>query len=190
MTRLILASASPRRHQLLTQLGLQAQIMAADIDETVKTGETDRADVERMAREKAAAIASIQPDAIVLSADTAISLDGRLIGKPCDESDAMRIWQALSGRGHQVLTAAAVCYSGYCDVAISCSEVYFCDLSRQPLSRYWACGEPRDKAGAYAIQGFAAQWIERISGSYSGIMGLPLYETANLLTKAGIEIVP
>ncbi|HEY9033190.1 MAG TPA: nucleoside triphosphate pyrophosphatase [Pseudomonadales bacterium] len=189
MKPLILASASPRRLQLLAQIGLAATVMAADIDETPQAAENDRDYVLRMAAGKARAIAMQRPDALVLAADTVISLDGRLIGKPRDRDDAFAIWRALSGRCHQVLSAVALLDDGRLQTAISCSEVQFAVLDATDMAAYWDSGEPQDKAGAYAIQGLAACWISEIRGSYSGIMGLPLFETAQLLGKAGVRIV-
>lgn len=186
MHQLILASASPRRLQLLGQIGLQPQVVAADIDESRQDGENDGDYVKRLAGAKARAVASDYPHAVVIGADTIISLDGHLIGKPRDKADAFSIWRSLGGRTHQVLTAVAVVHRQQLTVRLSRNNVSFVEISEPAMLHYWQSGEPQDKAGAYAIQGLAAQWISRIEGSYSGIMGLPLHETAGLLKKAGI----
>lgn len=183
---LLLASASPRRKQLLEQLGCVVLQKSADIDETQKNAEIDRDYVLRLAQEKAQALVLEAKHLPVLAADTIISLDGQLIGKPADYLEACRIWQALSGRQHQVLTGVALIDKGICYRALSISDVTFAQMSDADMSAYWATGEPQDKAGAYAIQGIAARWISDMRGSYSGIMGLPLYETAQLLKQAGL----
>lgn len=186
---LILASASPRRKQLLEQLGLQvAACLAADIDESIKMQESATVYVQRLALEKAQAIAKQHPKAIVLAADTCISIDGQIIGKPLDFYDACQIWQQLAQRWHQVLTAVCIYANGQYYAALNTSDVYFAQLSAEQMQGYWQSGEPQDKAGAYAIQGLAAQWISEIRGSYSAIMGLPLYETAQLLSQAGVKL--
>lgn len=186
---LLLASASPRRYQLLQQLGIDAQQQTADIDESVHPAENDRDYVMRMATGKAAAIAASLSEKTILAADTVISLDGQLIGKPRDFADACRIWQSLSGCWHQVLTGVVLHHQGRFFSALSCSDVQFTVISSAQMRAYWESGEPQDKAGAYAIQGYAAQWIPAIRGSYSGIMGLPLFETADLLRQAGLKVL-
>lgn len=183
---ILLASASPRRKQLLEQLGLTVEQKAADIDESLQAGETDQAYVLRLAKEKAQALVEVAADLPIIAADTVISLNGELIGKPKDYQHACAIWRALAGKTHQVLTGVCVYQQGQYYTAISISDVSFVSLRDDEMAAYWASGEPQDKAGAYAVQGLAARWITEIRGSYSGIMGLPLYETAQLLQQAGL----
>lgn len=184
---LILASASPRRADLLGQLGLRADIHPADLDESVKPGEHSDDYVLRMAQEKAAAVAEQFPSDVVLAADTAIDLDGRVIGKPCDRQDAAGMLRALSGRSHRVLSAIAVVSADKQYSELVVTDVCFGHLSEDDIGRYLATGEADDKAGSYAIQGRAAQFVQRINGSYSGVVGLPLYETSKALRSVGIE---
>lgn len=185
---IILASASPRRRQLLAQIGIEPMVVTnADIDETPLLNEQANDCVKRLAIAKAQHIAVMNPDAIVIAADTLIACDGHILGKPVSRENAFRLWQALSGRKHQVLTCVAVSYDGEVHALVNTNEVEFAELSRESMEAYWQTGEPADKAGAYAIQGLAAVWIREIHGSYSGIMGLPLYETALLLKHAGIK---
>lgn len=185
-TRILLASASPRRKQLLEQLGLSVEQKAADIDESIHEGEADQTYVVRLAQEKAQALVSLVEAVPIIAADTVISLQGEIIGKPRDYAHACDIWQALAGNTHQVLTGVCVYSNGQYSTVLNISEVSFASLTADEMAAYWATGEPHDKAGAYAVQGLAARWIREIRGSYSGIMGLPLYETAQLLQKAGL----
>ena len=186
--RVILASASPRRRALLPQLAVQFQCHAADIDETALPGETAQTRTTRLALMKARATAAAYPDAVVIGADTLTAAGGRIYGKPRDRRDGARMLQALSGRTHRVVTAVAVVSPRGEDVCAHVSRVRFRALTPDEIAAYWLTGEPADKAGAYAIQGRAARFIERIAGSYSGIMGLPLFETARLLERHGVEI--
>jgi septum formation protein len=183
-----LASASPRRSQLLTQIGVRHFIRAADIDEALRPGEPATAYVERLAESKAEAVWAADGGRPVLAADTAVVLGAELFGKPEDLNDGVRILSALAGRTHRVLTAVAVRSSAGLGEALSVSEVTFRALSDAECRRYWASGEPRGKAGGYAIQGLAATFITRLAGSYSGVMGLPLAETATLLGAAGVRL--
>jgi septum formation protein len=183
-----LASQSPRRAELLRQIGVAFQSRPADIDETPLSGESPEDFVRRMSTEKAAAIHRQHPDRVVLGSDTAVVLDGHILGKPAGAEQAMQMLLALSGRSHRVLTGVALAHRRT-DYALSESLVQFRTLSREEAQRYWASGEPVDKAGGYAIQGLGAVFIERIEGSYSGIMGLPLFETARLLRAAGVGSV-
>jgi septum formation protein len=183
-----LASASPRRSQLLGQLGIAHQVRPADIDETHAPGESPEAYVRRVARTKAAAGWSADPARPVLAADTAVALGAELFGKPADLTECLGMLAALSGRTHRVLTAVAVRWAGGLAEALSVSEVTFAALSPATCARYWATGEPQGKAGGYAIQGLAATFITRLDGSYSGVMGLPLAETAALLAGAGVRL--
>ncbi len=184
---LILASASPRRADLLGQLGLSAKICPADIDESVRLGERPDDYVLRMAQEKADVIAQRYPAAVVLAADTAIDLDGRILGKPGNRAEAAKMLHALSDRGHRVLSAIAVSQGGVQHAELVATEVLCGPLSKRDINDYLASGEADDKAGSYAIQGRAAQFVQRINGSYSGVVGLPLYETRKALREVGIE---
>lgn len=185
---LILASASPRRAALLKQIGLCFDIMPADIDETRAPAESAQALVERLAASKARAVAQTHPDAVVLGADTVVALGEQVFGKPRDEADAARMLEALSGRTHRVCTAVAVIRNGQCQSRLSVSRVTFATLDATTIANYWATGEPRGKAGAYAIQGFGGAFVHHLEGSYSGVMGLPLQDTASLLASVGVPL--
>jgi septum formation protein len=182
-----LASASPRRRELLAQLGLNCEVVPADIDETHRAGESAPAYVRRLALEKAhTAMARLNgPAAPVLAADTAVVLGDRILGKPADEKDARQMLADLSGRSHEVYSAVAVLNGEREDAAVSCSRVHFRVISETEMAAYWRTGEPQDKAGAYAIQGIGAIFVDGLEGSYSGVMGLPLFETAQLLESCG-----
>jgi septum formation protein len=187
--QLILASASPRRRELLTQIGIEFQQQVADIDETQRPGELPIDYVSRMALEKARTVHAVaQADVPVLGADTSVVIDGRVLGKPADYPHAHEMLRQLSGRSHEVLSAVALVY-GREAVAVNQSKVWFRDIGDSEIEAYWRSGEPRDKAGAYAIQGLAATFIQQLEGSYSAVMGLPLYETARLLQEFGIQIL-
>lgn len=181
--RIVLASASPRRRELLDQLGVAHEVVPADVDESAVPGEAPDALVVRLARAKA--LAGLQRDGggrAVLGADTIVVLQGEVFGKPRDRDDAVRMLIALGGREHQVMTAVAVATSGgELAEALSVTNVRMRPISVAEAGIYWDSGEPAGKAGAYAIQGLGAMFIEHVSGSYSGVMGLPLYETARLL---------
>ncbi|MCJ1884920.1 Maf-like protein [Pseudomonas sp. LA21] len=189
MSQLYLASSSPRRRELLTQIGLPFHIVPASIDETPQAGESAVAYVERLAREKALAglhFLAQRADVCVLGADTAVVLDGRILGKPADRAEALAMLQALSGREHEVLTAVAVANRDRCEAKVVGSRVTFRSVSMEEAERYWDTGEPHDKAGGYAIQGLAAVFVSRVEGSYSAVVGLPLCETAALLADFSI----
>ena len=187
--QIILASASPRRSELLKQIGVRHSIMAVDIDETPLPSEAPAAYVERVAAEKSAlCLAMTGADLPVLAADTSVICDGRILGKPDDLQHAIEMLSHLSGRSHQVYSAVSLRGAEHWQ-ALSISEVRFRPLSHQEIVAYWQTGEPYDKAGAYAIQGLASVFIEAMSGSFSGVMGLPLFETAQLLSRAGIDII-
>lgn len=194
MRRLWLASASPRRAQLLASIGVHASLLPPpDIDEQPLAGETPLAYVTRLATAKArvgwAGLPAEQhAQAAVLGADTAVVLGEHILGKPSDQADARAMLAALSGREHRVLSAVTVITAEgeYADV--SDTLVRFACLSAEDIDRYVASGEPMDKAGSYAVQGLAAVFVEQISGSYSGVVGLPLAETGRLLRQAGVEI--
>ena len=187
-----LASQSPRRAELLRQIGVEFKVYATDIDERVNAGESPEAYVSRLAQSKArvaaAEIGKSHSDWVVLAADTTIAIDGDIIGKPEDAAHCHCILHRLSGREHQVLTAVAVATRDRIECRLTHNRVTFRALAEHEVQRYCATSEPMDKAGAYAIQGKAAIFIERLEGSYSAVMGLPLCETAELLQDAGIEI--
>lgn len=183
---LCLASVSPRRRELLTQIGVRYLVEAADIDETVRPGERPCDYVARMARDKALIVRARGMTLPVLAADTSVVVDEVICGKPRGEAECVAMLQRLSGRTHQVLTAVALAGVRGVDELLSASAVRFRALSAAECVAYWRGGEPRDKAGGYAIQGHGAVFIEHLSGSYSGVMGLPLFETAQLLHAAGV----
>jgi septum formation protein len=191
MARLILASASPRRRELLTQAGFSFTVKAADIDESVLPGEDPEAYVTRLAREKAQTIFDALDDAaaVVLGADTTVVLDGEILGKPLDKADAVRMLRALSGRTHRVITGVAVVTARGTDGTAEVTEVRFCGLSDSEIAEYVETGEPMDKAGAYGIQGRAGKWIPRIEGCYFNVVGLPLARVCAMLREhcAGIS---
>jgi septum formation protein len=179
-----LASASPRRSALLTQIAVAHRIAPVAVDESVLPGETPERYVLRLAALKAETLWRRLREVErlpVLGSDTTVAIDGEILGKPGDEADCVRILQLLSGRTHQVHTAVALRDAGGVTSRLSVSEVTFRQLNVEEMRSYWRSGEPADKAGAYAVQGLAAVFIRHIAGSYSGIMGLPLYETAELL---------
>ena len=184
-----LASGSPRRRELLQQIGVSFRVVATAVDEAVRMAETPRAYVLRLAVAKADAGWERSRDAAdvpVLAADTAVVLDGKILGKPADRQDAEDMLRQLSGRTHEVLTAIALRTAGGVQSRISRSEVTFRTLAAGEAQAYWETGEPHDKAGAYAIQGRAAVFVADLRGSYSAVMGLPLFETAELLAEAGV----
>ena len=190
MATLYLASGSPRRRELLTQIGVPFLSQVVPIDENPLPDEPPVAYVERLARAKAqAGLAALsQPlDAVVLGADTAVVLDGRILGKPADAAEAQATLTALSGRSHQVLTAVALASSTRVAVRVVSSQVSFRPLRAEEIAAYWASGEPQDKAGSYAIQGLAAVFVSQLQGSYSAVVGLPLCETAALLEEFAIS---
>lgn len=186
---ILLASGSPRRRELLDQIGVAYRIVPAGIDESPRPGEDPESYTRRIAREKVMAVASRRSQGeIALAADTAVVLGERMLGKPESEAEAAAMLRALSGRTHQVYTAVAVLApSDALEVLLNVSEVTFADLEDDWIRAYVATGEPMDKAGAYGIQGWAGCRIRRVSGSYSAIMGLPLFETAQLLSRAGLS---
>ena len=182
-----LASASPRRSELLRQIGVPFTVRAAAIDEDLLPGEAPEAYVVRLAAAKAEAVWAAVADARpVLGADTAVVLDGAVLGKPRDAAEAAAMLERLSGRAHRVLTGVAVRHAGGLDTRLSESEVRFRATTTAERLAYCATGEPFDKAGGYGIQGHAAVFVESVRGSYSGIVGLPLFETAALLARCGL----
>lgn len=192
---LILASASPRRRELLDQIGVNYQVYPVDIDETPRSGELVEKYVVRMASEKAfACIDQVGSDCPVLAADTCISVDGLILGKPENQSHAEQMLCQLSGKTHQVFSAVSICCTDQKlglihDRKLVKTDVTFRELDLDEIQAYWNSGEPQDKAGAYAIQGVASVFVESIRGSFSGVVGLPLFETAQLLAKQGIKII-
>ena len=187
--QIILASASPRRRELLEQLAVNFSVMPADIDETPRNNELPSSYVMRMAREKAQAILAAQTveNAVVIGSDTSVVMENQIFGKPENKQHAIDMLSSLSGATHQVLTAVTVAGAKQSFDALSQSDVTFRRLSADELEHYWSTKEPLGKAGGYAIQGFAARFIQHLSGSYSGVMGLPLFETASLLTEYGYD---
>lgn len=188
---LILASASPRRRELLDQLGIAHRVIPADIPEQPAPDESPEAYVQRIAAEKSLAVWQAETQGLpVLAADTEVVLDGEILGKPRDFEHARWMLSQLSGREHRVLSAVSLRLGAQHWETLSTSTVTFRAISPAEIEAYWATGEPCDKAGAYAVQGRGAVFIRHLAGSYSGVMGLPLYETAALLAKIGLGIFP
>ena len=182
---LTLASGSPRRQEILESLGIPFAVVAADIDERRLDAERPDEMVLRLALAKARAVEKVV-DGPVLAGDTAVVLGDEVFGKPVDEQHALNMLSALSGQRHSVVSGVALVAEGNQSTALCTTEVLFRDIGPDEAHRYWQSGEPRDKAGAYAIQGHGGVFVEAISGSYSGVVGLPVYETAGLLREAGI----
>lgn len=182
-----LASQSPRRRELLSQAGYRFEILRADIPEQPGQGESPVAYAERIAREKARAGLLVAPEAQpVLAADTDVALGDDILGKPRDEADAVRMLLALSGRTHRVVSAVTLATAARSESLHTVTEVQFAPLSESQARAYWVTGEPQGKAGAYAIQGLGARFVQEIRGSYTGVVGLPLAETCALLARFGI----
>jgi septum formation protein len=171
---LVLASASPRRRELLRSAGIAFEVQPADIPENPFPGEGAEEYAERLAREKALAVAKLRPKECVLGADTVVVVDGQILGKPSDSADAARMLRMLSGREHQVITGVCLVCPGQPVVASETTLVTVSEITDQEIADYVASGEPMDKAGAYAIQGIASRWIPRIEGDYSNVVGLPV----------------
>jgi septum formation protein len=171
---LVLASASPRRQELLRAAGIACEVQAADIVEDPRPGEHAKDCAERLAKEKALAVARHCPRDVVLGADTVVVIDNQILGKPIDAADAARMLRLLSGREHRVITGVCFVVSGHCSVASEATSVTMSEITKKEISDYIATGEPMDKAGAYAIQGMASRWIPRIEGEYSNVVGLPV----------------
>ena len=187
---LYLASQSPRRRQLLEQIGVRFSVKVAQINEDILANEPPENYVQRLAEEKANVIWTSLSDELkrpVLGADTAVCLNGEILGKPDSKSAAIAMLKALSGQEHQVYTGIALIGERK-SVCVNVTTVRFRKISDSEIEKYWASGEPEDKAGSYAIQGYAAAFVAHISGSYSGVVGLPLYETAQLLAEHNIPI--
>ncbi len=191
MSDLYLASASPRRRELLSQLGLTYEVVPADVDESHLPGEAPADYIVRLARLKAEAAAARlgRPGKPVLGADTAVVVAGEVLGKPKDRDEGLAMLAKLAGRQHEVLSAVALWSTRGLTSALSLSRVRFRDIPAAEARAYWDTGEPADKAGGYGIQGRGAVFVTELTGSYSGVMGLPLYETAELLRAAGVEVL-
>lgn len=185
--RVILASQSPRRRELLTLIGIAHEVRPADVDETHHSGEPPEAYVERVARDKVAKIAAAAPDAVVIGADTTVVADGDVLAKPDDEADARRMLTRLSGRSHFVHTGIAVARGGRVVSAVETVTVVFRALTDDEIRAYVATGEPMDKAGAYGIQGYGATIVERVEGDYFSVMGLGLRRVVALVESLGLR---
>lgn len=184
-----LASSSPRRRELLARLGVPYCVLAADIDERRLPGEAPREYVRRMAVTKARrAAAAVRESRPVLAADTAVVVDGRVLGKPAHREEALAALARLSGRSHEVMTAVALVHRAEA-LRLSVTRVTFREIDPAEAAAYWETGEPRDKAGAYAVQGLGAVFVSRLEGSYTGVVGLPLFETAQLLGDIGVPVL-
>lgn len=185
---LVLASASPRRAELLGQIGVRYRVCPVDIDESALHHEGPVEYVRRVAEQKGRVALERfgQSGEVILAADTTVALDNEIFGKPVDQADFTNMMQRLSGVSHEVHTAVAVMSEHNAEYVLSTSQVHFASLSDRDILDYWRSGEPRDKAGGYGIQGLGARYVQSISGSYSGIVGLPLYETAEILARFGI----
>jgi septum formation protein len=185
MIEVVLASASPRRRELLSLIGLRHEVRPADVDEALVVGETPRAYAERLARAKAEAVAA--PGAVVIGSDTIVVVDGLVLGKPRDAAEAARMLRQLSGRSHLVMTAVAVTHDGVTVSDVVQVGVTFRRLEEGEIDDYIRTGEPMDKAGAYGIQGFGATIIDRVDGDYFAVMGLPVNRLVRLLESIGLR---
>jgi len=185
--RVILASQSPRRRELLALIGIPHEVRPADIDETYLAGEQPAAHAERLARGKCAVIAAREPEALVIGSDTIVVVDGDVLGKPADENDASRMLRRLSGRSHVVVTAVAVAWRGETRSAVEQVNVTFHPLSDGDIASYIETREPMDKAGAYGIQGYGATIVARVDGDYFAVMGLPLQLLVRVMRELGIR---
>ena len=183
--RVILASQSPRRRELLAQIGIMHEVRPADVDETVWPGEEPVPHSERLARDKAHTLALLHPDALVIGSDTIVVIDGVIMSKPVSRDDAIAMLERLSGREHTVYTSVAVAHEGRTLSGVEAVQVQFRTLTRAQIEAYVDTGEPMDKAGAYGIQGYGATLVERISGDYFAVMGLPLGRLVGLIRELG-----
>lgn len=187
---LVLASQSPRRKELLATLGVQFEVASADIDESVIASESAANYVQRLAKEKAQVIYDrlAQPNTAVLGSDTSVIYEGRILGKPENELDFSSMMRLLSGQTHQVMTSVAVISANKISCEVITSDVVFKPLTESMIEKYWLTGEPKDKAGGYGIQGFGSLFVDKIHGSYSAVVGLPLAETASMLLAHNISL--
>jgi septum formation protein len=183
---LVLASASPRRQELLRNAAIAFVVHPAHIDEIPLLGEEARDCAERLAREKAYAVAALRPQDAVLGADTVVVVDREILGKPADVNDAVRMLRMLSGRTHQVITGVCLVARGQCVVGSETTLVTMSEITERAIAEYVATGEPMDKAGAYAIQGIASRWIPRIEGDYGNVVGLPVARVYAMLRQLGL----
>ncbi|MFM2591028.1 Maf family protein [Vibrio sp. TBV020] len=180
---LILASGSPRRKELLAQLGFEFSVLKTDVEESQNQGETAYNYVSRLSKDKAMAAVELQPESVVLGSDTIVVCDNKVLEKPDDLAHAKQMLLMLSGREHQVMTAVTVATKEIQETVVVSTDVWFKTLSEQEIERYWQTGEPCDKAGSYGIQGIGGRFVTRIEGSYHAVVGLPLFETDQLLHK-------
>jgi septum formation protein len=187
--RLVLASSSPRRADLLRAAGIPFELFPVDVDEQFRLGEKPEHAVARLAEAKAAAAAASHPDAIVLGADTTVVIGGKALAKPADAEDAARMLRLLSGRNHEVLTGVCVWHQGRRLVHVEPTRVRMAQLGESEIAWYVSTGEPFDKAGGYAVQGLASRFIEGIDGSYSNVVGLPISSVYELLKELGCDIL-
>ncbi|MBA2707830.1 MAG: septum formation inhibitor Maf [Gemmatimonadaceae bacterium] len=187
LPRVVLASSSPRRRDLLNLIGIGHDVRPADLDETYMVGEEPKAHAERLARAKAEAIAAAEPESLVIGADTVVVIDGAVLGKPRDAAEALRMLSMLEGRTHSVLTGIAAVWQGTLVSRIVSVDVTFKPLTGEELSSYIATGEPMDKAGAYGIQGYGATIVSRIEGDYFAVMGLSLVALVALINELGLS---
>ncbi len=186
--QLILASGSPRRQSLLREMGVEFELCVTDTDESQGEGEAAEDYVSRLARDKAHAAAKlVGDDKFILAADTIVVRSDRVLGKPRDLEHAKSMWQSLSNASHQAMTAICLLVEGKPRVRLVVTDVEFGNISAEQMTKYWASGEPQDKAGAYAIQGFASAWVKLIRGSYSNVVGLPLREVNELLSTIDLN---
>ena len=185
---LVLASASPRRQELLRNAGISFEVQPADIPEDPLPGEGPQACAERLAREKALVVARRRPHDTVLGADTVVVVEGEILGKPADAADAARMLRKLAGRRHQVITGGCLVVSGQWSVASETTSVTMAEIPEQEIADYVATAEPMDKAGAYAIQGLASRWIPRIEGDYSNVVGLPIALVWRMLKLTSVPV--
>jgi septum formation protein len=184
--KVVLASSSPRRRELLNLIGIAHEVRPANLDESMRPRETPRRHAERLARDKASAVATRDPDLITIAADTIVVINRKVLGKPVDEEDAARMLAMLSGREHTVITAVAVSRGKKLRSAIEEVKVKFRRLREDEIEAYIATGEPMDKAGAYGIQGYGATIVERVEGDYFAVMGLPLVRLVGLMRDVGV----
>ena len=184
--KVVLASSSPRRRELLNLIGIAHEVRPANLDESMRPRETPRRHAERLARDKASAVAMRDPDLITIAADTIVVINRKVLGKPADKEDAARMLAMLSGREHTVITAVAVSRGKKLRSAIEEVKVKFRRLREEEIEAYIATGEPMDKAGAYGIQGFGATIVERVEGDYFAVMGLPLVRLIGLMREVGV----
>ncbi|MEM7281993.1 MAG: Maf family protein [Pseudomonadota bacterium] len=183
---IFLASGSPRRRELLTQIGVTFECLVTDVDESVLENEAPSDLVQRLSLLKSSAAQTVLgPSPVIIGADTTVAIEGQMFGKPTDREDALHMMARLSGKVHKVFTGVTVMRGDWQKTLVQISRVTMRETSLEERGRYWDNGEPRDKAGAYGVQGLGAVFVQRIEGSYSGVMGLPLCETAGLLAEVG-----